>query len=52
MSGAFLLLADGSTAFLPDSEAPDRKALHDGAILPIRITRAGQGGKGPAPAPV
>ncbi|WP_368413868.1 ribonuclease E/G [Falsiroseomonas sp.] len=47
MSGAFLLLADGSTAFLPDSEAPDRKALHDGAILPIRITRAGQGGKGP-----
>ena len=47
MSGAFLLLADGSTAFLPDSEAPDRKALHEGAILPIRITRAGQGGKGP-----
>lgn len=47
MSGAFLLLADGSTAFLPDSEAPDRKALHEGAILSIRITRAGQGGKGP-----
>lgn len=47
MSGAFLLLADGATAFLPDSEAPDRKALHEGAILPIRITRAGQGGKGP-----
>ena len=47
MSGAFLLLADGSTAFLPDSEAPDRKAVQDGAILPIRITRAGQGGKGP-----
>ena len=47
MSGAFLLLADGTTAFLPDSEAPDRKALHEGAILPIRITRAGQGGKGP-----
>ena len=47
MSGAFLLLADGSTAFLPDSEALDRKALHEGAILPIRITRAGQGGKGP-----
>lgn len=47
MSGAFLLLADGSTAFLPDSEAPDRKAVQEGAILPIRITRAGQGGKGP-----
>ena len=26
MSGAFLLLADGSTAFLPESEALDRKA--------------------------
>jgi Ribonuclease G/E len=47
MSGAFLLLADGATAFLPESEAADRKALHEGAILPIRITRAGQGGKGP-----
>jgi ribonuclease G len=47
MSGAFLLLADGQTAFLPDSEAPDRKAVQEGAILPIRITRAGQGGKGP-----
>jgi Ribonuclease G/E len=47
MSGAFLLLADGATAFLPDSEALDRKAVHEGAILPIRLTRAGQGGKGP-----
>lgn len=47
MSGAFLLLADGITAFLPDSEVPDRKAVQEGAILPIRITRAGQGGKGP-----
>ncbi len=47
MSGAFLALADGSTGFLPDSEAPDRKALQEGAILPVRLTRAGQGGKGP-----
>lgn len=47
MSGAFLALADGTTAFLPDSEAPDRKTLQDGAILPIRLTRAAQGGKGP-----
>lgn len=47
MSGAFLVLADGATAFLPDSEAPDRKALQDGAILPVRLTRAAQGGKGP-----
>jgi Ribonuclease G/E len=47
MSGAFLLLADGATAFLPESEAPDRRALHEGAILPTRLTRAAQGGKGP-----
>ena len=47
MSGAFLSLADGATAFLPDSECPDRKAVHEGAILPIRVTRAAQGGKGP-----
>jgi len=47
MSGAFVALHDGATAFLPESEAPDRKALQDGAILPVRITRAPQGGKGP-----
>jgi Ribonuclease G/E len=47
MSGAFLALADGATAFLPESEAPDRKALQEGAILPIRLIRAPQGGKGP-----
>lgn len=47
MSGAFLALADGSTGFLPESEAPDRKVLQDGAILPVRVTRAPQGGKGP-----
>jgi len=47
MSGAFLALADGATAFLPESEATDRKAVQDGAILPIRLTRAAQGGKGP-----
>lgn len=47
MSGAFLLLADGATAFLPESEAPDRKALQEGAVLPVRLTRAPQGGKGP-----
>ncbi len=47
MSGAFLALADGSTAFLPESEAPDRTALQEGAILPVRLTRAAQGGKGP-----
>ena len=47
MSGAFLLLADGATAFLPESDAPDRRALHEGGILPVRLTRAAQGGKGP-----
>jgi ribonuclease G len=47
MSGAFLALADGATAFLPDNEAPDRRAVQDGAILPVRVTRGGQGGKGP-----
>jgi Ribonuclease G/E len=47
MSGAFLALADGSTGFLPDSETPDRKALQEGAILAVRLTRASQGGKGP-----
>ena len=47
MSGAFLALADGTTAFLPESEAPDRKALQEGAILPIRLTRGAQGDKGP-----
>lgn len=47
MSGAFLLLHDGRTAFLPETEAPDRRALQEGAMLAIRLTRAGQGGKGP-----
>lgn len=47
MSGAFLALADGRTAFLPESEAPDRRTVTEGAILPIRLTRAAQGGKGP-----
>lgn len=47
MRGAFLALADGSTGFLPENEAPDRRALQDGAILPVRLTRAPQGGKGP-----
>jgi Ribonuclease G/E len=47
MSGAFLALADGSTGFLPDSEQPDRRAVTEGAILPLRVIRAAQGGKGP-----
>jgi Ribonuclease G/E len=47
MSGAFLAMADGATGFLPESEAPDRKAVTEGAILPVRVMRAPQGGKGP-----
>lgn len=52
MSGAFLALPGGETGFLPESEAgPERrpiaKAVTEGQILPVRITRAAQGGKGP-----
>jgi ribonuclease G len=47
MSGAFLVLHDGRTAFLPESEMPDRTAVSEGAILAVRLTRAAQGGKGP-----
>lgn len=53
MGGAFLALAEGETGFLPDTEAdaPDPKgraaALAEGRVLPVRITRAPQGGKGP-----
>ena len=44
MSGAFVALADAE-AFLPDSEGA--KGLSVGTILPVRITRAAQGQKGP-----
>ena len=52
MSGAFLTLAEGLTGFLPESELPPprrpiAKALQDGLALPVRVTRAAQGGKGP-----
>ncbi|MDI3308848.1 MAG: ribonuclease E/G [Acetobacteraceae bacterium] len=52
MAGAFLALADGATGFLPESEAgptrqPIGKSVHEGQILPVRVTRAAQGGKGP-----
>ena len=44
MAGAFVALADGD-GFLPDSEGA--KGLTEGTILPVRITRAAIGGKGP-----
>jgi Ribonuclease G/E len=52
MAGAFLTLADGSTAFLPESEAsatrqPIARALTEGQPLAVRMVRAAQGGKGP-----
>ncbi len=52
MAGAFLALAGGETGFLPESEAgpvrqPIGKSVHEGLILPVRVTRAAQGGKGP-----
>lgn len=53
MGGAFVALADGETGFLPDTESdaedPKRRAeaLAEGRILPVRVTRAPQGGKGP-----
>ncbi|MFL5251913.1 MAG: ribonuclease E/G [Rhodopila sp.] len=44
MAGAFVALADAE-GFLPDSEGG--KGLTAGTILPVRITRAAQAGKGP-----
>ncbi len=44
MAGAFVALVDGD-GFLPDSEGA--KGLTEGTILPVRVTRAAQGGKGP-----
>jgi Ribonuclease G/E len=51
MAGAFVALAgtsgrsDRTEGFLPDSEGA--KGLTEGALVPVRITRAAQGGKGP-----
>lgn len=44
MAGAFVTLA-GAQGFLPDSEGA--KGLTAGTILPVRITRSAQSGKGP-----
>ena len=47
MAGAFLDLGGGVSGFLPEGEAPARGALSEGMLLPVRVTRAAQGGKGP-----
>lgn len=44
MAGCFVSLGDAD-GFLPDSEGG--KGLTAGTILPVRITRSAQGGKGP-----
>ncbi|CAH0221079.1 ribonuclease E/G [Roseomonas sp. CECT 9278] len=52
MAGAFVALAGGETGFLPESESGDTRrpiaqAVNEGMILPLRVSRAAQGGKGP-----
>ena len=52
MAGAFITLAGGETGFLPERETGEERrpiaaAVHEGMILPLRVTRAAQGGKGP-----
>jgi Ribonuclease G/E len=44
MAGAFVAIA-GAEGFLPDSETTEPPT--EGTILPVRVTRAAQGGKGP-----
>jgi ribonuclease G len=51
MAGAFLALGGGDTGFLPEKEtggdgSPGQN-LQEGRILPVRVMRAAQGGKGP-----
>jgi hypothetical protein len=44
MAGSFVALQD-AIGFLPDTESPP--GLTEGQLLPVRITRAAQSGKGP-----
>ncbi|WP_431305723.1 ribonuclease E/G [Sediminicoccus sp. BL-A-41-H5] len=47
LAGAFVALPEGENGFLPESECEGRKLPPEGTILTLRVTRAGQGGKGP-----
>ncbi len=51
MAGAFVALGGGETGFLPEKEASGSgspgRALQEGQVLAVRVTRAAQGGKGP-----
>jgi len=46
LAGAFVALPGGETGFLPESDCEGRKLPSEGSILTLRVTRAGQGGKG------
>ncbi|UPY38707.1 ribonuclease E/G [Sediminicoccus sp. KRV36] len=46
LAGAFVALPDGESGFLPESDCEGRKLPSEGTILTLRVTRAGQGGKG------
>ena len=45
LSGAFVALEGGESGFLPDAQGGE--GLAEGTYLPLRVTRAPQGGKGP-----
>ena len=45
LAGCFVLLANGSEGFLPDSAAP--AGVSAGDAVSVRVVRAAQGGKGP-----
>jgi len=45
LGGVFVALNGPADGFLPDTEGG--KALTDGSVLGVRVTRAAQGGKGP-----
>jgi len=52
LSGAFVDLGEGAEGFLPEAEAarpavPIGRAVTEGQAIPVRVTRAAQGGKGP-----
>lgn len=46
LAGAFVALPGGETGFLPESDCEGRRIPPEGTILTLRVTRAGQGGKG------
>ncbi|MBK1662714.1 hypothetical protein CKO45_31560, partial [Paracraurococcus ruber] len=52
MAGAFLAMVGGETGFLPESalgeaRQPIARAVSEGRMLAVRVSRAAQGGKGP-----